>query len=111
MENNEETLMIPTNTPEIEYVLIGFTAMDIGFVFGFIACGALIGILDYIKNQNILVPVALVFVFGVFGVAIFQRDRYTENLIDKIKIYIKYLCAQKKYWSGNDSNSEEEQEK
>lgn len=109
MENNEEPLMIPTNTPEIEYVLIGFTAMDICFVFCIIACGALIGIVDYIKNQNILVPVALVLVFGALGVAIFQRDRYTENLIDKVKIYIKYLGAQKKYWSGNDS--EEEQEK
>lgn len=107
MENNEEPLMIPTNTPEIEYVLIGFTAMDIGFIAGFVFLGALIGILDYIKNENILVPVALVLVFGAFGVAIFQRDRYTENLIDKVKIYIKYLYTQKKYW--NDSEDEQEQ--
>lgn len=97
MESRDEQLLIPSNSPEIEYVLIGFTSMDIICILCFIGVGGLLGMVIYSHYPNTVIPVVMMLVFGAIGVMIFQRDRYTENLIDKAKIYIKYLKAQKEY--------------
>lgn len=96
-DTEDSTLIIPENSPPVKYVINGFTAIDISYV-GFIGfLGLIIAIILYIKTGNIVKSLFLFIFTVVVAAMIFSRDIYTENMIDKLKILIKYKRMPKKY--------------
>ena len=90
-------LYVPANCPPLDYVIQGFTATDMTCVGG---CG-LIGLIAAINvamiTGNMVKAVFCIVAAVGFGIMIFHRDRYTENVINKIKIEVSYYQSVKEY--------------
>lgn len=93
----EKGLIIPENCPPVEYLLMGFTRNDVLAVVGIGLLGAVAGIAIYQKNGNTIISLAVTFIMILLAVSGVRRDKYTENLIDKIGVIQKYYKMQKHY--------------
>lgn len=99
MENKSEgdELYIPTNCPPLDYIVQGFTGLDLTWVGGFGIVGLIIAINIVVFTGNTIKAVFCVVAAVGLGILIFHRDRYTENVIDKIRIEISYYQSVKAF--------------
>lgn len=96
-KKGDKPLPIPANCSPIEYVIDGFTMVELSYVgiVGLIAF--IIGGFIFFHGENPL-PALFVIIFLIGGaVVFFRKDRYTENMIDKFRILSRNKNMPKKY--------------
>lgn len=96
-KKGDKPLPIPANCSPIEYVIDGFTMVELSYVgiVGMIAF--IIGGILFFRSENPL-PSLFIIIFLIGGaVVFFRKDRYTENMIDKIRILSRNKNMPKKY--------------
>ena len=96
-KKGDNPLPIPANCSPIEYVIDGFTMVELSYVgiVGLIAF--IIGGFIFFHGENPL-PALFVIIFLIGGaVVFFRKDRYTENMIDKFRILSRNKNMPKKY--------------
>lgn len=96
-DTDEKPLMIPRNCAPMEYVIDGFMATDFAYTVFVSFIGGLMAIISYIETEDAIRSMFIFAMFIAVAVLIFRRDMYTENLIDKIRILVKYKQMPKKY--------------
>lgn len=96
-EGNGKELYVPANCPPLDYIVEGFTSMDIAGVVICTFIGAFIAVYVGIVSGNLIKAVFIV--LGMAGIAVLflHRDRYGENCIDKILIEVEYYRTEKEY--------------
>ena len=90
-------LYVPANCPPLDYIIQGFTATDMTCVGGGGVIGLILAINVAMITGNMVKAVFCVVATVGLGILIFHRDRYTENVVDKIKIEISYYQSLKEY--------------
>ena len=96
-EEKEKPLQIPQNCSPISYMIEGFTSVEMGEVgvAGLIAL--LLAGYIYLRHQKVLLALfILIFIIGG-AIIFFRKDRYTENMLDKIRILMRNKKMPKKY--------------
>ena len=87
--DGEKPLAIPANCPPVEYAINGFTWKEIGYVAITGMAAFLAGAYLFLKKDSPMSAAFLV-LFAVFAAIIFfGRDKYTENMPDKIRILFR----------------------
>ena len=96
-EEKEKPLQIPQNCSPISYIIEGFTSVELSEV-GFAGLVALlIAGYIYIRHQKVLLALfILIFIIGG-AIIFFRKDKYTENMLDKIRILMRNRKMRKKY--------------
>lgn len=98
MENkNEKPLIIPENCPPMDYVINGFTRVDMSYVALSILIGAVLGISLWTKYDNPLIGIIVCFLIIGITTSIFRRNANAENVIDLIRIFREYKKSPKQY--------------
>ena len=96
-QEEEKPLVIPVNCPPAEYIIEGFKSTDMASVLVFGVIGVVFGIALWLKNGNSIMGVAAFFVVLIIAVTLFRRDKYSENLIDKIRVHREFKSSQKRF--------------
>lgn len=95
--DDEIKLIVPENCPPVRYVVGGFMQNDVICILIIGVISVIAGIAVYQTNGNSIMALAIVLFSLIIAVSVFRRDRYTENLFDKVRIIRKYRKAQKHY--------------
>lgn len=96
-QEEDKPLMIPVNCPPAEYIIEGFKSTDMTSVVACGVVGVIFGIVLWMKNGNSIMGVAVFFLIVIIAVTLFRRDKYSENLIDKIRIHREFKHSQKRF--------------
>lgn len=96
-EKNDKPLPIPANCSPEEYIIEGFTALEISYVAiaGLIAF--IIGGIIFFRQENALMAVFIIVLLISVAIVFFRKDRYTENMPDKFRILSRNSRMPKKY--------------
>lgn len=93
----EKDLKIPTNNPDRDEYISGIGSKEIGiFAIVFFVC-IFLAIFIYKFTKNLPASVMTTFLIMAVTILLNVRDKYGENMIDKVRIAIRYFKMQKKY--------------
>ena len=96
MERDEEDkpLAIPENCPPVSYPFVtGFTGRDMSYV----VVALVAAIVVYAGTENAVTSLGILIFSIAAAVMVFGRDRYAENMLDKLRILKEYRRSQKHF--------------
>ena len=97
MEKNEKELVIPENCLPVEYLIMGLTMSDRLAIGICVVIGSVVALSVYHRTHNSMIAVAVIFAVAIVAITLWRRDRFTENIFNKIWIAILYQKTQKNY--------------
>ena len=100
MERDEEDkpLAIPENCPPVSYPFVtGFTGRDMSYVAVVTVVALMAAIFVYAGTENAVTSLGILIFTIAAAVMVFGRDRYAENMLDKLRILKEYRKSQKHF--------------
>lgn len=95
--DQEKDLKIPTNNPDRDEYISGIGSKEVAvFVIMFFVC-IVLAIFIYKFTKNLPASIMTTFLIMAVTILLNIRDKYGENMIDKVRIAIRYFKMQKKY--------------
>ena len=94
---NENELKIPENTSDRDEIISGFGKTEFLAIGLSVVCSIALLVFVYLLTRNL--PLGFVIAIAIIAVTIVvvMKDKYGENMVDKMKILFRYLRMQKKY--------------
>lgn len=95
--DKKDDLYIPVNVPSIELVISGYGKKELTIVVLLVIIGLGVGLTNFIATKSVITTLLPPAILGAGSAFLLVRDRYCENMIDKLKYVFLYLKDQKEY--------------
>ena len=97
VEEQRETLYIPTNIKTKQEFFSGYGFMELMKTLVMAALGLIVGLMIYAKNQNISTVILIVMVVISATIVCVSKDRNNQSIVDYVDNMIKFSRSQKIY--------------
>lgn len=98
MEGKKGELYIPGHTPDADDYIAGIGKFE-GIVIGLSGIISLItAIINYAVTENVILSVVFAAIILALTITMVRRDKYNENLINKLMIVKHFYRSPKRYY-------------